>query len=280
MYNCKPIVKVLTDSYFEDKSNRLTTFEVTFWRPILCELTRHRQFSYCFRSSRATPIKKLIEEARENTWGPAHWGKNCKGMVAEEYYTYNLQVEEFEKAWQQSAKGNATIATSFMDVNIHKQVVNRLLEPYISVTGLVSGTTWDNFFNLRCSNDAQPEMRDLAVAMKEALENSEPRELKENEWHLPYITQVEKEQHELYDLVRASTARCARVSYNKFDGTTSMQEDCELYERLAKAGHMSPLEFVATPSKGYILSNYKTPWLQLRKMYETRADLRNILQTS
>ena len=254
----QPTAIVLADSISPD-GIRLTTFQLTYWRAIHSELMTHRMFSRCAQSSRAAPIKKNIESVLNNPWRPAVWTANDKGMVAKQDIPEDI-VPVVELAWQTAAKSMATIASALEQIGLHKQVVNRLLEPFSSINVVVSSTDWNNSWKLRCAKDADPSMQLLANTMKEAFDASEPKKLNHNDWHLPYIN-IEKdmelakkqfpnlEDWEIKEAIlsKISAARCARVSYKAFDGTTSIKQDIELCNRLIENNHMSPLEHVATP---------------------------------
>lgn len=263
----EPEVKILADS-LSRSGDRLTTYELTFWRPILPELTRHRALSFSVRSSRATPVKKIIDEIQESSWGPSEWGKNQPGMVAEDVFSNEKFIKNFEYVWYQTANFCCQMAKSLNEVGVHKQVVNRMLEPYMCTHAVVSGTEWKNFFKLRTASDSQPEMQDLANKMLKLYDEHEPVLLDDNEWHLPYITQKDRFNFTPSECCKISAARCARVSYKLYDGTTDSQKDLELYERLVNSHHWSPLEHVAIPAvHDYMESNFKG-WNQLRKYEE------------
>ena len=261
----KPEVQILADS-ISPEGKRLTTFQLKFWRAILPEITRHRVFSFCVRSSRANPTINLINQVRNTPYGPSHWGMNQKGMVADnELSGKALEVAQY--TWKTAAKIMADCAESLKDSEVHKQVVNRLLEPFTYSDMVLAGTEFDNFFDLREAPDAQPENRELALAMHKALDASTPVELKEGEWHLPYISAEDKDKANTDVLCKVSCARCARVSYKAFDGTSSIDKDLALFNRLKDSKHWSPMEFVATPSgSNYKESNY-IGWNQYRRFY-------------
>ena len=262
----KPEVQILADS-ISPEGKRLTTFQLKFWRAILPEITRHRVFSFCVRSSRANPTINLINQVRNTPYGPSHWGMNQKGMVADNELT-GKALEVAQYTWKTAAKIMADCAESLKDSEVHKQVVNRLLEPFTYSDMVLAGTEFDNFFDLREAPDAQPEIRELALAMHKALDASTPVELKEGEWHLPYISAEDKDKANTDVLCKVSCARCARVSYKAFDGTSSIDKDLALFNRLKDSKHWSPMEFVATPScsHNYKESNY-IGWNQYRRFY-------------
>lgn len=261
----KPEVQILADS-ISPEGKRLTTFQLKFWRAILPEITRHRVFSFCVRSSRANPTINLINQVKNTPYGPSHWGMNQKGMVADNELT-GKALELAQYTWKVAAKTMADCAESLKDAEVHKQVVNRLLEPFTYSDMVLAGTDFDNFFDLREAPDAQPEIRELALAMHKELDTSTPVELKEGEWHLPYISAEDKKKADIDTLCKVSCARCARVSYKAFDGSSSIDKDLALFNRLKDSKHWSPMEFVATPSgSNYKESNYKG-WNQYRRFY-------------
>ena len=240
--------KVVADSV-SYTGKRITTLEVKFHRFILSEFDTHRVFSRNFSSSRAIPTKKLLEQVRTNPAMPVHWGKNQSGMQANGELE-GIALEEAKKQWRFAAIDAADNAERLANLGLHKQLVNRCVETYLYVTGIVTSTEWDNFFELRDHPDAQPEFRVLAKEMRKALTNSLPKMLDDFEWHLPYVTPSEIETYPLDLCQKISAARCCRVSYLKHDGTKpNIDEDLALFDRLAGSVplHASPLEHQATP---------------------------------
>lgn len=275
--------KVIEDSISED-GKRITTLQVKFHRFILPEFNTHRVFSRNFSSSRAIPTKKLLEQVRNDPAMPVHWGKNQPGMQANEELD-DLAKRAAKESWIAAAREAASGADIMAQIGVHKQIVNRVIEPFLWANGIVTSTEWENWDNLRDHEDAQPEIRELAIRAREARNNSTPRLLKPGEWHLPYISQDERNDGFFKDPVNAdllrkiSAARCCRVSYLKHDGTVpNIKDDLALFERLAGAVplHASPLEHQATPYHlergriGYdheLQGNFKG-WIQYRKIWE------------
>lgn len=263
--------RVIEDSISE-AGKRITTLQVKFQRFILPEFNTHRVFSRNFSSSRAIPTDKLIGQVRNDPALPVHWGKNQPGMQAHEELDEptKFATQEF---WKECARQAASNATVMSKMGVHKQLVNRLLEPFMWVTGIVTSTEWDNFFGLRDHEDAQPEIRELAIQMKEAIDTSAPFLLSHGQWHLPYVTIDEKLGIEDNDLLRnISAARCCRVSYLKHDGTkASVEEDLKLCDRLIGAVplHASPFEHQARPTYyADAPSGNFYGWIQNRKLIE------------
>lgn len=262
--------KVILDS-ISPEGIRLTTVQVRFWRPMLPELNTHRAISKNAGSSRARPSKAIIEQVRTDPWGPIHWGKNQAGMQAKEEMSESLAFSAWSE-WRMSAREAARRADTLLHMTAHKQIVNRLLEPFTYVDVLLTATDWANFFALRLHEDAQPEMQDLAQAIKSAMDASEPKLLQPGEWHLPYITDDEKNSLPPYGQRTVSVSRCAKISYTAFDGTVEpIEKELDRYRRLIETQpvHASPLEHACTPATvdDYRPSNLRG-WNMLRKFVD------------
>lgn len=238
--------KIIKDSQMGD--DRLITFEVEFHRFILPELNTHRVFSRNYQSSRAVPIESLIKQVRDNPAMPVHWGANQRGMVAEEENSNFVNVMDFESvdmsidgmyeevmykmtpedAWIHSAKLAAEMAEEFSVAGYHKQIVNRILEPFMLTRGVITATEkgFESFFKLRCHPDAQPEIKALAEVMRETLDQSKPQALNLNEWHLPYVDSVIGTKEN----IMISTSCVAQVSYRQLDD--SLEKAKRIYSML------------------------------------------------
>ena len=253
-----PTATVICDS-ISPAGDRLTTIEVTLHRFVLAELNTHRVFSRNSSSSRAIPIAKQIARVLENPAVPLEFGANKKGMQADEL------VEDTEgalAAWLGARDAAVEHVRQLLEIGVHKQVTNRLLEPFMWQTVIVSSTEWQNFFSQRCSPLAQPEIRLAAEAMREVYNASTPATVAEGDWHTPYIREEEADL-DLETKKQIAVARCARVSYLTHDGKRDLDADLELYNRLITADppHWSPMEHVATPGTGP--GNFHG-WSQLR----------------
>lgn len=251
--------KIVADS-ISKHGIRLTTMELNYPRFIHSEFMTHRMFSRNASSSRAIPIEKMLEQVSNNPAMPIHWGKNQSGMQAREETNALIRGCTREEQWLAVAKWSLHKAKLFAESGYHKQIVNRLLEPFQYIKVIVTATEWDNFFKLRLHKDAQPEMYELARVMKEAMIGSVPEVLEHGEWHLPYVP-TNVQEYGLWDglesdcpvfnyekAIKCSVARCARVSYLNHDNSTpNIDKDIALADMLLEAGHMSPLEHVCTP---------------------------------
>lgn len=260
-----------------DLTNQIATFQLSYWRPIHAEVMTHRVFSRNASSSRAVPVKKILGQVWASPAGPVHWGKNQSGMQAKEELT-GLRLWAVKKLWNGLARTTCAFVWAMSQLGLHKQVANRPLEAFQEIHVVLTATDLANFFELRCHEDAQPEIFTLACSMRNALKNSTPRVLKPGEWHLPYVTDQERSERPLEALKSVSAARCCRVSYLKHDGTqANLAEDLKLCSRLVGSEplHASPFEHQATPDfLNYGI--YRRPdmhgnlrgWIQHRKEVE------------
>lgn len=237
-------------------------------RFVLAEFNTHRLFSRNSASSRAIPSEKLIKRVIEDPAIPLSWGKNQKGMQAEEELDADA-IRHATTCWLLARDQAVASCKEMMKFGVHKQIANRLLEPFMWHTAIVSSTEWDNFFNQRCSSLAQPEIHSVAYAIHGAMQNSKPVSMSRGSWHLPYILKEERLQWELEACKKISVARCARVSYLTQDGQRDSMEDIKMHDRLTSADppHMSPFEHVATPELNLTsLPGNFSGWHQLRHL--------------
>ena len=263
--------RVLLDS-ISPAGIRLTTMEVRYPRFIHAEVMTHRLFSRNSSSSRAVPIRKMIDAVRSEPAMPTWWGRNQSGMQAEDEISGEaraLAEAEWRHALEDALVHAERLAAS--DINLHKQLVNRILEPFAWITVIITATEWTNFFTQRTHPDAQPELKRVADLMLEAYRTSEPRALEHGGWHTPLILPDEEASLPLQERLQISVARSARVSYLSHDGTRDHAKDIELYERLVGGGangHWSPFEHIATPlaSAGAWSGNFRG-WEQYRKRF-------------
>lgn len=234
---------------------RLTTMELRYPRFIHSEFMTHRMFSRNASSSRAIPIERMKKATIEQPAMPVHWGKNQKGMQAGEEVSPAVRAEG-EEIWRHALDDISWRVNELNELGIHKQVVNRLIEPFQFITVVVTATEWQNFFDLRDHPAAQPEIRVLAQVMKEAMLNSTIDWLGDDGWHIPYVPKYDAEGNPSYydqpdDAIKSSVARCARVSYKTHDGAEpNLEADIQLYTMLKESRHLSPFEHVATPMAG------------------------------
>jgi len=294
---------IIADSKNEH-GQRITSFVCTFPRIVLAEFNTHRMLSRNSASSRAIPFKKMLKQIEEHPFIPIKWMKDHKGMQGNEYFSndsvdpalkyegspfdiFNSESKALRQQWLLAKNKALTMAIRLSNMGLTKQFVNRLLEPFKWHTAIVTATEWENFFALRAHEAAEIHIQDLAFKMLEEYNNSEPRELKAGEWHIPFGDSFDEDelvalQRHLSDLpeggykvgglftgkggflmfdnamkkeigidpfvdlkVKIATARCARVSYENFEGGDDYEKDIKLHNRLAEMGHWSPMEHCA-----------------------------------
>lgn len=272
-----------------DNAPDLITLECRYPRFIHAEFMTHRVFSRNASSSRAIPIERMIQDVIDDPAMPVAWGSNKPGMQAGEECTNPVKFWEWgyelisptkvpaEDAWLAACDYAVHMASAFAQAGYHKQIANRLLEPFSHISVVVTATEWQNFFDLRCHPDADPTMRALAEAMRDAIAASTPDD--DDEWHLPYVKDAETI-YEWFDanrdspysftevLAMISAARCARVSYLNHDGSNpDIEKDLALAKKLLESKHMSPSEHQAKASPGQKSRNFNG-WKQFREMIE------------
>lgn len=241
-------VRMLADSIGHN-GVRLTTWELTYPRFVHAELMTHRLFSRNSASSRAIPTKKLMQQIRNNPAMPVWWGKNQAGMQAREELT-GWRLALVKRLWLSARWGALAAAWLLGALGFHKQIANRLLEPWMFITVIVTATEFDNWFKLRCHPDAQPEIGWVAKEMQRQYLASTPKLVPWGMWHAPLVS--EEDYLEAFekgpphpDFSKVSAGRCARVSYLTHDGKRDTAEDVKLADRLMTSGHWSPFEHVA-----------------------------------
>lgn len=295
------VARIVADSSNKN-GNRITTFELEYHRFIHSEVMTHRLFSRNAMSSRAVPISKMIEQVRNNPATPIHWGKNQAGMQADNMLM-DESLENAKRQWRQSAIYAASQAEVMSNIGAHKQIVNRLLEPFQMMKTVLTATEFDNFFWLRCDPDAQPEIQELANCMFEAMKQSQPEVLESGQWHTPYVEHVFKggkfesycltdEDDNIIKLLTEEEAKaisascCAQVSYRTLNNT--YEKAMDIYDKLASGRkvHASPFEHISTPMSdspsheggvthkdnvgNYWSGNFKS-WIQLRQTLDNHV---------
>jgi thymidylate synthase ThyX len=273
--------RIIADSV-NPAGKRITSFILTYPRFIHSELMTHRMLSRNAASSRAIPVKKTLQVVQESPAVPEWWGKAQRGMQAlEELQGDDLQ--DCKDHWVGTMHDVVPIVEVFQKLGLHKQIANRVLEPWMKMTSLWTATEWDNFFSLRAHPDAQPEFQVLAFRMLDEFLRGEPEHLSWGEWHLPFVEHGTI-RNNLKECIKVSVARAARVSYTTFDGDHSVEKDCELHDRMlaARPIHASPFEHQACAVDGLRWSgNFKGGWQQYRKSIEgevvKKANLKKIM---
>lgn len=234
-------VKVLADSQNVETGHRITTFLLTYPRFIHSEVMTNRVIAKNSASSRAIPIRKVISNILKCPALPVEWGANGKGMQAKGQIPKHRQVLA-KGVWIFASWLSCLCSWLLSRLGVHKQLANRITEPWAHMTVVATATDYENMFALRCHPDAQPEYQVLAYKMLAAYRRSQPKLLKAGEWHLPFAEGLDLSEQ---DALVVSTARCARTSYVNFDGNHSLEKDLALHDDLKARGHMSPFDHPA-----------------------------------
>lgn len=239
-------------AYSRDHRGRyIVSWELEYPRFIHGEFMTHRLFSRNAASSRAIPVSAMIQAVLDNPAMPIHWGKNQPGMQAkEELGTFRKKAAK--KMWKLAAKAACKLAAAMNKIGLHKQASNRILEPFQTMKTVMTATCLDNFFWLRNHEDAQPEIKELARLMWEALQGENAALLAPGDWHVPYFGEGYWLQGcgiPLEDALAISASCCAQVSYRKLDDT--LEKAHIVFQRLvdSKPVHASPFEHQASPMK-------------------------------
>jgi thymidylate synthase ThyX len=269
MYKCS----ILADSLCGQ--NRLTTFLVTFPEIVHKQMLKHRALSINSRSFRALPTKTVIKDIEEDPYIPFYFGKNKPGMLSEEEVQ---DQESAKKYWLKAMNVCLEVARECEKAGIHKEIANRVLEPYSWTTQVITGTRFNGeyyndkyvkgFFDLRCANDAQRDIQKIACMMNESYNAFIPKKLEVGQWHFAFIDEELEKGLTWQEKAKLCAARSARTSYLTHEGKRNLERDYELFYRLLKDEHSTALEHCATAvgdDKYY--ANFKG-WKSLRYQIE------------
>lgn len=270
--------KILADSLHPNGS-RLITYVLRYPRFIHAELMTHRALSKNASSSRAIPVAKFLSAMREEPAMPEVWYKNKPGMQGTELMT-EAEIEQ-AKALIGIMRDTCAAGIAALDrLGLHKQTANRYGEPWHHISVICSATDWANFFALRDHPDAQPEFQILAAQMRDVYDASQPVQLKEGQYHLPYVADAELEDIGIESALKCSVARCARVSFNNHDGSApNWVNDVKLHDKLMESRplHASPAEHQACVldlsdteyhAAHRYRGNFGIGWMQYRKSFK------------
>lgn len=261
--------KVILDSMAACEK-RLTTVEIRYPRFIHSEILTHRDRARNSASSRAIPWPIMMAAITDDPVIPIRFGSEQKGMQT------GGEIDDPEAAreiWLEARDAAVNCAKHLAALGVHKSICNRLTEPFMWITVVMTATEWENFFRLRCHPDAEIHFQKIAGMIRAARENSAPTPVEDGVWHLPYVSGVDDhalDDFDNHDLCKISSARCARVSYLTQNGQRDPAKDLELFDRLANGsgfGHWSPMEHVA---QALVLPERSGPfvgWKQFRKEF-------------
>lgn len=297
--------EIIADSINSANGSRITSWILEYPRMVHSEFLTHRMFSKNAASSRAIPIDKMIQQIIDNPAMPIWWGKNQSGMQANEELDDNNQIKYFyddyntiqfpydggaiigekelaKQIWLESRDRAIEQVQKLNKLGLHKQIANRILEPWFNIRIIMTATEIENFFALRAHKDAQPEIRVLAEQMLELYNKSTPQFLTPGDWHIPFGDKINENNNVFIELdneaeymgdynlcskeaynelkIKIAIARCARVSYFNYQGKDDYAADIKLCDRLfgSVPRHLSPTEHVAQATKeNNFIANFK-----------------------
>lgn len=250
-------VKCLSRSICKETGAEITTHFVRMPRIILPEVNTHRVFSRNVASSRAIPVLKMLQNLGNKYFKPLFWGANKKGMAATEELGFWASLR-CELWWWFGMKTASMTTKGLTKAGLHKQWANRPVEPYLYVTAVITSTEWNNFFDLRIDDAAQPEIISLALKMKFAAQDKAVRIVSNTDrldaynWHYAYITEQEREKSRWQPeyLAKLDSARCARTSYLTQEGLVpNPEKELSTFDMLVGSYpiHASPTEHQCYP---------------------------------
>lgn len=268
------VARILKDS-ISPQGNRLTTMEIEVSRIVWAEFLTHGMLCRNAHSSRAIPFDKMVANlnGKPVRFGQANPGMQDKGTDYEALIGGDIVLAGAdarwaygpEEAWELAKEDAIKWSQRFHQAGYHKQVYNRITEPYQTIKAVVSATEWDNYYWLRDDVAADPTLEDLARTMRQAHEQSTPQVLKAGEWHLPYVKTArnphgklcyliepdqkggEWDEMNLDEAIKVSSARTGAVSFRAVD--YGLEQCLRVYEKLVgdERKHASAMQHQATP---------------------------------
>lgn len=261
--------KIIKHSKYKNKE--LITYVNVFPRFILAETNTHGTIARNAASSRAIPVKIMLEKIRNDPYIPSEFMSNRKGMDFDSTFTnerlHNLLFELCGRC--------CTVSQILSENDVHKGHANRYLEPFAWTTQIATGTkeAWNNYFHLRTpDNSPQIEFMELARKQYYALTQSKPDELQKDQWHIPFSDMIDLSKKPVEEMpdhsfsILVAVARCARVSYENHFGQINYVDDLRLANQLQKNGHWSPFEHIAQAVEGNGKGRHRG-WFSLRQSF-------------
>ena len=271
-YQRKEVYILITSTILKDSSfngERILTYLLEVPKYLVYDITRHRVCSFSIASSRAMPVKTVLNNMQ---FEPTFWGKNCPGMQAHAELEEEI-IPQVKHIWGEIKSFLTNKVQALSELGLHKQQANRACEFASKVSIVVTATDWISFFVLRAEYAADPHLAYLATLMLEQYLNNKPEELSEGDWHIPFIKPEECNMPMKNKLIK-SMARCARTSYNNFYGKDDFGSHLKLHDMLINDKHYSPGEHQAQAiNNGVKNSNFSKSWLQYRKTFEVEEQI-------
>jgi|SRR5690606_8116950 len=263
-------VKVVEDTLAPNK-RRGISLEMSYPRFIHSEVLTHRDRARNSSSSRAIPWPVMCSKIRDDAVVPLAWVREQKGMMGGLALT-GEDAEKATKIWLKLRDNAVYGAQELADLGIHKSLCNRVTEPWMWITTIMTATQWKHFLLLRAHPEAEQHFQHLGRLIINAIKASKPKKLKEGEWHLPYVVEEDYDECRKYAITASrysaktcqlinkhyengneilkmiSVARCARVSIvSPGEVKRNIQKDLETFDRLhcgSKMCHSDSMELL------------------------------------
>ena len=190
-----------------ENGGELITYKLTYPRIILAEFNTHKMIMKNTSSSRAIPFEKMVEVVKKEPFIPLAFQCQHKGMQGSQYITDPYVIEKKKEKWLKARNKAINSAVDLSEeeisasyytndengVPIHtkdiyvenssvsKQLCNRLLESFMWVTQIVTGSreAFENLFRLRCPiYDVSNEILSLATSDTETAFKSKKEVIK------------------------------------------------------------------------------------------------------
>lgn len=307
--------EIIAHSRNIETGDELITYRLTYPRIILAQVNTYKSLVKITASSRAQPFNKVVEVIENDPFIPMAYQKAHKGMQGTEYFMGEEEIRERDLEWLTARDKAVEQAKKLNDLGVTKQVTNRILEAYMWVTQLVTGTreAYEHLFNQRCpeyeiggvkgrskkemgldlsdeewltcnKGHAEIHFMDLAEKMYDALRDSEPKELKPGELHIPYLdTPLMTPDLFPEDVIKYSCGLTAHTSYTTIgDGTKMTIEKARgLFDHCLENGHYSVFEMIGKAMSKDELNDPRRRgfrgFIQLRGHLEDGNDLKSFL---
>lgn len=307
--------EIIAHSRNIETGDELITYRLTYPRIILAQLNTYKSLVKITASSRAQPFNKVVEVIENDPFIPLAYQRAHKGMQGTEYFTDEEEIRQRDLEWLTARDKAVEQAKKLNDLGVTKQVTNRILEAYMWVTQLVTGTreAYEHLFNQRCpeyeiggvkgrskkemgldlsdeewltcnKGHAEIHFMDLAEKMYDALRDSKPKELKPGELHIPYLdTPLMTPDLFPEDVIKYSCGLTAHTSYTTIgDGTKMTIEKARgLFNHCLENGHYSVFEMIGRAMSKDELDDPRRRgfrgFIQLRGHLEDGNDLKSFL---
>jgi hypothetical protein len=260
--------KVIQASLNYETGTTIWTYELEYPRYIHAEFMTHRMFSRNSASSRAIPVASMHEQILAANVEFIHYGLNQPGMQSKQELDPSIKTT-VRNLWFGARDYCLAISAEMARHKAHKQLVNRVTEPWMMMKVVMTTTNDANWEWLRNHPDAQPEIHELARAMLEAKATTTVLPIHIDEWHVPYVHRYFDDNDTLRyqsgdseltaeQARKVSASCCAQVSYRKNDYSVEKAE--QIYDRLiySEPVHASPIEHQATPITQDMHQNWRS----------------------